>query len=217
MPSGISVLVADDHKIFRLGMVSTLKSIPLVKNIFEAENGLKAVEMAEMHLPDIIFMDIRMPVMNGIEATAAIKKKNDKVKVIALSMFDDNEFLSEMFSNGASAYLLKNTDSDEIREAMEVVLINEHYFSRDISEAMLNTLLNNQRAPKNLDGSFILSNREKQILQLVCDGMSNKEIAEQLQISTRTVEGHRARLNYKTNSKNAADLINYALRHHLRL
>ena len=197
-------------------MVSTLKSIPLVKNIFEAENGLKAVEMAEKHLPDVIFMDIRMPVMNGIDATAAIKKKNEKVKVIALSMFDDNEFLSEIFSKGASAYLLKNTDSDEIREAMEAVLLDEHYFSRDISESMLKTLLNNQRAPKNFDGSFELSNREKQILQHICDGMSNKEIAERLQLSTRTVEGHRARLNYKTNSKNAADLVNYAIRHHLK-
>jgi DNA-binding NarL/FixJ family response regulator len=216
MSSDISVLVVDDHKIFRLGMVSTLRSIERVKTIFEAENGMKAVEIAQKHPVDVVFMDIRMPIMNGIQATVEIKKRNEKIKVIALSMFDDNEFLSEMFTNGASAYLLKNTDADEIREAIDAVMLDEHYFSRDISESMLNNLLNSQRAPKDVDGSFMLSNREKEILRYVCDGLSNKEIAEQLQISTRTVEGHRARLHYKTNCKNAAELINYAMRHHLR-
>jgi len=216
MPSGISVLVVDDHKIFRLGMVGTLKSIENVTTIFEAENGMKAVEVVQKNPIDVIFMDIRMPIMDGIQATREIKKNNEKIKVIALSMFDDNEFLSEMFTNGASAYLLKNTDADEIREAIDAVMLDEHYFSRDISEAMLKILLNSQRAPKEVDGSFMLSNREKEILLYVCDGLSNKEIAEQLQLSTRTVEGHRARLHYKTNCKNAAELVNYAIRHHLR-
>jgi DNA-binding NarL/FixJ family response regulator len=216
MAGGRSILVVDDHKIFRLGLVSTLRAIPGVETIIEAENGLMALDTIQKEKVDIVFMDIRMPVMNGIDATAAIKKLNSGVKVIALTMFDDNEYLSEMFTNGASGYLLKNTDADEIREAMETVLLDEKYFSREISESMLNALLNKQNAPRHGDGSFMISQREKQILLMVCDGLSNKEIAEKLQISSRTVEGHRARLLYKTQCKNTAELVNYANRNKLR-
>src|SRR5580765_6691328 len=110
MKEELDVLVADDHKIFRVGMVSTLKSIKRVKSILQAQNGQEVIDLIRKETVDIIFMDIKMPVMNGIEATKEVKKENPEIKIIAVSMFDDQEFVTEMFGNGASAYLLKNTD-----------------------------------------------------------------------------------------------------------
>jgi DNA-binding NarL/FixJ family response regulator len=197
-------------------MVSTLKAIPAIKHIYEAENGLKAVELIRSQPVDVVFMDIRMPVMNGIEATAAITKKHPKIKIIALTMFDDQEFVSEMFGNGASGYLLKNTDADEISEAIEMVLADENYFSRDITEIMLNNLLSKQQAPKFSDGTFVPSNREMQVLRMICDGLNTRQIGEELGISPRTVEGHRSRLLFKTQCRNTAELVTYAVRNLLK-
>lgn len=216
MSAGLKILVVDDHKIFRIGMVSTLRSIPYVRHIYEAENGLKAMELIAAHPVDIIFMDVRMPVMNGMETTAAVKKSFPEIKIIALTMFDDQEFISEMFHNGASGYLLKNTDADEIRDAIDTVMTNENYFSCDISESMLTGLLEKQKAPRLSDGTFVTTEREKQVLRLICRGLNTRQIGEELGISPRTVDGHRSRLLYKTNSRNTAELVNYAIRNLLK-
>lgn len=216
MSAVLSVLLVDDHKIFRLGMAGTLKAIPGVKQIAEAENGLKALEYIRKHHVDLVFMDIRMPVMNGMEATAALQKEFPKVKVIALTMFNDQEFLSEMFGNGAAGYLLKNTDAEEIKEAIETVMAGDHYFSREITESILNHLLSKQQAPRYLDGGYVPTDREKQVLSLICDGHNTREIAEKLGISPRTVEGHRARLLYKSHCRNVAELVQFALKNKLR-
>jgi DNA-binding NarL/FixJ family response regulator len=216
MAAGLQVMVVDDHKIFRIGMVSILQAIPGVRKIYEAENGAKAVEQVASHSIDVVLMDIRMPVMNGLEATSLILKSKPGVKVVALTMFDDSEFLSEMFNRGASGYLLKNTDAEEIQDAIETVLAGESYFSRDITEAMLTQLLSVQQAPRFHDGTFVPTGREKQILKLICDGLSAREIGETLGISPRTVEGHRSRILYKTNCRNIAELVKYAIRNGLQ-
>ncbi|HUM45821.1 MAG TPA: response regulator transcription factor [Chitinophagales bacterium] len=215
MSQALNVMVADDHKIFRIGMVATLKSIKRVHSIHQAQNGAEVLELLEKEPVDLIFMDIKMPVMNGIEATKTLKGKYPGVKVIAVSMFDDQEFVSEMFTHGATAYLLKNTDRDEINEAIETVMRGEQYYSRDVSEALFKQLLTKSKAPKNEDGTYPLTEREKQVLLLVCKEYSNREIAEQLFVSARTVEGHRNRLVHKTNSKNTAGLVAYAIRQKL--
>jgi DNA-binding NarL/FixJ family response regulator len=210
----IDVIVADDHKIFRIGMVSTLRSIKRVRSISQAQNGQEAIDLLTQHTPaDIIFMDIKMPVLNGIDATKLINKQFPNVKVIAVSMFDDQEFVTEMIGNGAAAYLLKNTDRDEINEAMETVLQGEQYYSRDVSDSLLRQLLSKSKTPPNDDGTYPITAREKQILIFICREFSNREIAEQLFISARTVEGHRNRLLQKTNSKNTAGLVAYAMKH----
>jgi DNA-binding NarL/FixJ family response regulator len=164
---------------------------------------------------DVIFMDIKMPVMNGIEATKEIKKEHPAVKVMAVSMYDDQEFILEMFFHGACAYLLKNTDRDEITEAIDTVLKGEQYYSRDVSESLYKQLLTKSKTPQHDDGTYHISEREKQVLILICQEFSNKEMAEQLFISPRTIEGHRNRLLHKTNSKNTAGLVAYAIRHHI--
>lgn len=212
MTKTITVIVADDHKIFRVGMAAILSSIGWVKNIQQAKHGAEALELLEKKVADIVFMDIKMPVMDGIEATKIIHQQYPTVKVIAVSMFDDQEFVTEMFANGASAYLLKNTDRDEISEAMETVMQGEQYYSRDVSEALFKQLLLKNKAPKYDDGTYPITEREKQVLVLICKEFSNREIAAQLFVSTRTVEGHRNRLLHKTNSKNTAGLVAYAIR-----
>lgn len=194
-------------------MVATLRSIKRVHAIHQAQNGMEVLELLNREPVDIIFMDIKMPVMNGIEATKNVKAKHPDVKVIAVSMFDDQEFVTEMFGNGASAYLLKNTDRDEITEAIETVLSGEQYYSRDVSEALFKQLLTKSKVPQYDDGTYPLTEREKQVLILICKEFSNREIADQLFVSSRTVEGHRNRLVHKTNSKNTAGLVAYAIRH----
>ena len=213
MQEEIQVIVADDHKIFRVGMVSTLKSIKRVQTIRQAQNGSEVLTLLKEQPADIIFMDIKMPEMNGIETTKAVKKEYPDTKIIAVTMFDDQEFVTEMFGSGASAYLLKNTDRDEIIDAIETVLRGEQYYSRDVSESMFKQLLLKSKSTQYEDGTYPLTEREKQVMILICKEFSNKEIAEQLFLSSRTVEGHRNRLLHKTNSKNTAGLVAYAIRH----
>jgi DNA-binding NarL/FixJ family response regulator len=213
MQEGLRVIVADDHKIFRVGMVSTLKSIKSIQYICQAQNGQEVLDILKKEPIDIIFMDIKMPVMNGIEATKELMKEYPQIKVIAVSMFDDQEFVTEMLGNGAAAYLLKNTDRDEIQEAINTVLRGEQYYSRDVSESLFRQLLQKSKTPQFEDGTYPITEREKEILILICKEFSNREIAEQLFISSRTVEGHRNRLLHKTNSKNTAGLVAYAMKH----
>lgn len=208
----VKVIVADDHKIFRVGMVSTLESIGEVTSVRQAQNGLEVLDLMRNEPADIIFMDIKMPGMNGIEATKFVKNEFPKVKIIAVSMFDDPEFVAEMFTHGASAYLLKNTDRDEIEEAMETTLAGEQYYSRDVSESLFRKLISKSRTLPNEDGTYPISNREREVLLLICKEYSNREIARQLSLSSRTIEGHRNRLLHKTNSKNTAGLVLYAIK-----
>lgn len=213
MQHGLHVIVADDHKIFRVGMVATLRTLKKVLTIQQAQNGLEVLDLMKKEPADLIFMDIKMPNMNGIEATKIIKNDYPHTKIIAVSMFDDQEFVTEMFGNGASAYLLKNTDRDEISEAIDAVMNDEQYYSRDVSEALFKQLLTKSKTPQLDDGTYSLTEREKQILILICREFSNREIAGQLFVSARTVEGHRNRLLHKTNSKNTAGLVSYAMKH----
>ncbi len=212
MPLHTTVLITDDHKIFRIGMAATLKSIDGIINVLEADNGLQALEIVKKERVDIVFMDIRMPGIDGIETTCLIKELKPELKVIALSMFSDHSYVCEMFSKGASGYLLKNTDADEIEEAINTVLQGELYFSRDVSQSMLSHLLAKSNTPRLVDGTYKLTMRELEILPLICEGLATKEIAAELHLSARTVEGHRARLLEKTCTKNVAELAVYAVR-----
>ncbi|MBA2423187.1 MAG: response regulator transcription factor [Chitinophagales bacterium] len=215
MNQPLRVIVADDHHIFRVGMVATLRTIKKIETIQQAQNGAEALDLVRKDQIDVIFMDIKMPVMNGIEATKIIRKEYPSVKVMAVSMYDDQEFIIDMFIHGACAYLLKNTDHDEITEAIETVLRGEQYYSRDVSESLFKQLLTKNKTPQNEDGTYQISEREKEVLILICKEFSNREMAEHLFISPRTIEGHRNRLLQKTNSKNTAGLVTYAIRHHI--
>jgi two-component system, NarL family, response regulator DegU len=210
--STINVIIADDHPVFRNGLENILKFVKQISKIRQANNGREVLEHLEKEVSEIVFMDINMPVMDGIAATKQIHKQYPAVKVIALSMHDDRENIKEMFNAGAVGYLLKNTNKDEIEEAIREVLAGNVFYTKEVSDVLLRNMLHTNASK--LHHSNVeepLSDREKEVLGLICKQFSTKEIADQLFISERTVEGHRVKLLQKTGSKNIAGLVYYAI------
>jgi DNA-binding NarL/FixJ family response regulator len=208
----MNILIADDHQLFRSGLVSVLKKLDFVSKIREAENGKEVIEQLKKdNNYDIVFMDINMPVMNGTDATRIIKSDFPGVKVIALTMYEDQKHVIEMIELGASGYIVKNTDSSEIKNALLKVTNNELFFSRQISESLVSSIVNKHRVQRNQFNDLI-SNREKEILYLICHEYTTREIASSLYISEKTVDWHRLHLLQKTNSKNIAGLVIFAVK-----
>ena len=207
----MNILIADDHQLFRIGLKSVLKELDFVQKIQEVENGKQAVEEVTSQYYEIVLMDINMPVMNGTDATRVIKRDFPEVKVIAVSMYEDQRHVIEMIEAGASGYIIKNTDDTEIKNALLKVINDELYFSKQISESLIKSLVYKHKSKKNYYNSLI-SNREKEILYLICREYTTREIAESLYLSEKTIDWHRLNLLQKTDSKNAAGLVIYALR-----
>lgn len=210
----LKILIADDHSLFRKGMESTLKLIKGVKQVKQAENGLEVINMLNTEPVDIIFMDIKMPVQDGITTTKMVSKHYPDIKIIALSMFDDRDNILEMFKAGASGYLLKNTNKEELEEAIAEVMEGGKYYSKEVSDVLLQKMINlNLHKSRQLIEP--LTEREKEILCLICEQLSTKEIAERIFLSDKTVEGHRLKLLQKTQSKNMAGLVMFAIEHRI--
>jgi DNA-binding NarL/FixJ family response regulator len=178
----------------------------------EADNGRRFLEMLNEPLPDIVLMDIDMPVMDGIEATTEALQIYPGLKVITLSMYGDEEYYFKMINAGAKGFLLKNSDIDELSTAIKTVYEGGNYFSEEL---LLNLVKNIRTTSSGHEPTASLSEREIEVLQKICLGLSNNEIAEILHISKRTVDKHRANLLEKTNSKNTANLVIYAIKHKL--
>ncbi len=204
----ISVIITDDHVIFRKGLRTILNEISFVKVIGEASNGSELLDLIKLQTPDIILMDIRMPVMDGIEAAQKITKKYPDIKIIALTMHEEIGYFNKMIDVGAAGFLLKNTTKTELQNAIAAVFKNEHYFSEEFLNAA------NQRFPKK-NTSIQLTDREQEILEYICKGLSNAEMAKMLGISQKTVDGHRMHLFEKTGAKNAPNLVLFAIKNGL--
>ena len=207
----MKVLIADDHQLFRFGLISVLNQIEFVDQIQEAENGREAIEKVARDNCDIVLMDINMPVMSGTDATRVIRRDSPQVKVIALTMYDDQKHVIEMIEAGASGYIIKNTNGMEIQNALQKVMNNELYFSRQISDSLITSLVHKHQTKKSQQNEMI-SNREKDILCLICREYTTREIAEFLFLSEKTVDWHRLNLLQKTHSKNIAGLVLFAVR-----
>jgi len=206
----IKVIIVDDHVIFRKGLIAILNEIDDVKVVGEASNGHEAINLLKKQATDIILMDIKMPVMDGLEATEKITEKYPEIRIIALTMFEEISYFNKMIEAGASGFLLKKTNVDELEIAIHNVFNGDSYFSEEfISSVALNY------KPKAKQTEINLSEREKEVLKLICKGYSNPEIAKELIISPRTIDGHRAKLLEKTGAKNAANLVMYAVKHGL--
>lgn len=210
--STIKVILADDHIIVRNGIKILLESEGEVEVIAEASNGQEAIEMVKRLKPDILISDIRMPVMNGLEATAELKKISPDTKTLILSMHDDEEYIIKSVESGASGYLLKDTTKEEFVKALKSILEGHKYFSGDISDVLVKGYLNKKSSTIDLrDGQkktdYHITKREKQILQLVYEGRSNKEIADALNKSIRTIETHRFNIMKKLAVGNITELL----------
>ncbi|MFN8923692.1 MAG: response regulator, partial [Sphingobacteriia bacterium] len=215
----LNLLLVDDHKIIINGIRSMLEDVPGISILGEANNGREAVEKA-MELPvDVVLMDIKMPQMNGIEATEEINVKKPDVKVIALTMFDDDEYITSMLQAGARGYILKNTGKQELISALERVSEGDTYFSREVTTAVMNQFMSKagtmeaapNKAKQMAAPPIELTTREVEILRHIAYEMTNQEIADKLFISPRTVHSHRRNLMQKIGVKNTAGLVRYAI------
>jgi two-component system, NarL family, response regulator LiaR len=207
----VNIFLVDDHKLFREGLKLLLKNLKDVNEVWEAENGEEFLNRLTEQQPDLVLMDIEMPVMNGIDATMQALVRFPELKIIALSMFGDEEYFQRMIDAGACGFLMKNSDFSEVKRAVANVLQGNNYFTEEILYRFVNKFRTRQTTPA--EEEVTLSDREKEVLLLICKGLSNQEIADQLFISKRTVDHHRASLMTKTNTNNAASLVVYAVKH----
>ena len=205
------VLLADDHKIFRDGL-RTLIEKEGMDVLGEAENGRMAIKLAEKLMPDVVIMDVSMPDMNGIEATRKIIAAIPNVKVIGLSMHSDRRFVLGMLEAGASGYLLKDCAFEELASAIAQVSTGNAYLSPKIADVVVKGYLNKTDDTRPGGAGAVLTSREREILQLIAEGLTAKEVAAHVFLSVKTVETHRRNIMQKLNMRSTADLTKYAIR-----
>jgi DNA-binding NarL/FixJ family response regulator len=208
----IRLLIVDDHKIFRDGVRALLNEDPEIDVTAEANDGAEALEIAKKQNFDVVLMDIRMPGMNGIEATALLKGNFPDIRILALSMYDEDHHIMEMLQAGARGYVLKNTGKKELITAIKTLAAGDSYFSKEVSTKIFEHLGSGRKDRVRKKGTNLipLTRRELEILKLIAEELTNQEIADQLFISIRTVDTHRRNLLQKLNVKNTAGLVRHA-------
>ena len=208
----LRILLADDHGVVRKGLRFLLESEPDLEVAGEAADGRQAVDMAEALRPDVIVMDIAMPRLNGIDATGQIVRQNPGAGVIMLSMYSDEEYLVRTLTAGAKGYLLKDSAETDLVRAVHSVSDGKPFFSPAIAKTMLEDYVRRLQQRGISDSYELLSDREKEVLQLLAEGKTNKDVATLLNLSTHTVETHRTHLMQKLNLHNTAEIVLYAVR-----
>jgi len=209
----INIVITDDHKLFRKGIIALLEDFDFIGEVNEASNGKELLDLlSEIKiLPDLILLDLRMPIMDGVEAQQKIKDIYPEIKIIILTMEDDEQFILHLISEGVNGYLLKNADPVEMEQAILKVYKKGFYFSEDISSLVLKNLNKKEKVETIFNPDF--SERELQVLKLICKEYTNAEIAETFDVSVRTAEGYRQKLVEKAGAKNIAGLVILALKH----
>ena len=210
----LRIYLVDDHKLFREGLKLLLSTQDFVRHIYEASNGSEFIENLSFVDCDVVLMDIEMPEMNGIDATIEAMKMKPNLKIIVLSMYGDEQYYYKMIDAGAKGFLLKNSGIDKVVTAIQKVAEGESFFSEELLVNILNNMRDNKsETPETVDND--ISERELEILYHVCKGLSNQEIADELFISKRTVDKHRANLLSKTGCRNTAALVMYAIKNNI--
>ena len=208
----IKVVIADDHEIFRDGLKLMIESAKNIQLIGEAANGVELVNLVEKNNPDIVVTDIKMPQMDGVEATKIIREQYPHIEVIALSMFDDEQLILEILEAGAIGYLLKNSDKTEVIDAINMAYKHQSYYCKQTSAKLAKLIAYSKHVNQKKQKESEFSEREKEIIKLICAEYTNKEIGEKLFLSTRTVEGYRMKILEKMDAKNIVGIVIEAIR-----
>jgi DNA-binding NarL/FixJ family response regulator len=208
----IKVSIADDHKIFRDGIRMALKSKEYLKILWEAEDGRDLMHKMQLKKPDVLLMDIRMPEVDGINAIPLLRKEYDDVRIIVLTMYDDQEMISKMMELGANAYLTKTTDPEEIYQAILTCMNEDYYFNEMVNKAVLSKLQTKRSVRQFYPNPIKFSEKEVRILKLLAEDKTTEEISKEVFLSPRTVETIRQNMKTKVGAKTIAGLIMYGMR-----
>ena len=212
MAEKLRIIIVDDHEFFRNGVKMVINKLKYAKVVAEASNGKEFLEVLKDKEADIILMDIEMPIMNGIEATEKALEEYPDLKIVGLTMFNDEEYVDRMIDAGASGFLLKNISKEILDQALQSIASGNTYYSPELWEYFSKKISQEKKAGE-MEQQF--TKREMEILTLICDGLSNREIADRLFISERTVVGHKSNLLAKTNTKSTIGLLSYAIKNKL--
>lgn len=213
--SKIKIAIADDYKIFREGLKVGLSAEENFDVMLEADNGEELLKALETATPDVILMDLKMPLMDGMEATKAVRKKYPAIKVLVVTMYDDDKFIIHLMENGANGYLLKNTEPDEIKKSIYAVHENGYYFNDLVNKALLKKLVLKNNLKPSFNQNVELTEREMEVLKLICEEKTAAEIAKDIFLSPRSVEGIRQRLIEKIGVRNTAGLVMFAVKNNM--
>lgn len=211
----IKVAIADDHKIFRKGVILSLRPYHNIQFVQEAENGEDLIKGINDAHPDIVLMDLKMPVKDGIETTKYLNKHFPKIRVLILTMYEDERFVGHLMDSGANGYLLKSTDPDEIKQAIMDVMKTGFYLNNFVNRVLIKKNYARQKFNPNLKNEIVISDREKEVLSLVCLEYTAQEIAQKMDISARTVEAIKDRLMERFGVKNSVGLVFFAMKNSL--
>lgn len=215
----IKVAIADDHKIFRKGVILSLRPYTNIKFVLEADHGQQLLDglqdIATEEKPDVILMDLRMPMKDGIETTKQVAKQFPQIHIIALTMFEDERFVSHMMEIGANGYLLKSADPAEIKRAIMEVMSKGYYLNNFVNRILLKKSHSKTKAIPTLNSEITLNDRERDVIKYICMEFTAQEIAQKLEVSPRTVEAIKDRLMERFGAKNTAGLVFFAVKNNL--
>jgi len=214
-PGKYGIMLADDHTMIRQGLKRIIEENSLYEVVAETGDGLQILPSTRKHSPDMIILDISMPHLRGIEAIGKIRRINKKIKILILTMHKNEDYVYECLSAGAHGYVLKEDADSELLSAIDSLKNGKFYISQSFSSDVIRNFVKRQSGTDRKSVFEVLTNREREILQLIAEGKSNKRIAYLLSLSTRTVEHHRLRIMKKLNISKIADLIRFAIRHGL--
>ena len=208
----IKIAIADDYKIYRDGIKVGLASDKNLQVVLEADNGEDLLNGLEKADPDVIIMDLKMPIMDGMEATKEVRKRFDAIKVLVVTMYDDDKFIIHLMEMGANGYLLKNAESEEIRKSIYAVHENGYYFNDLVNKALLKKLVLKRNFKPSFNQDIEFTERELEVLKLICEEKTAAEIGKEIFLSPRSVEGIRQKLIEKVGVRNTAGLVMFALK-----
>jgi DNA-binding NarL/FixJ family response regulator len=211
----IKVAIADDHQIFRKGVILSMRPYTNIKFVSEAENGEELLKKIKDSDPDVVLCDLKMPVKDGIDTTKQITKEFPKIRVIILTMYEDERFVGHLMDCGAAGYLLKSTEPAEIRKAVMEVMRTGFYLNPFVNKVLIRKNYSKQKINPSLSTEIVISDREKEVLTLVCMEYTAAEIAQKMEISSRTVEAIKDRLMERFGVKNSVGLVFYAMKNQL--